>query len=106
MALDIKFIITRCKSFGSAGKRSTAISAERAKPFSCAAGANVSVTFYAYKTDAGSGIAAGLGNIQKVKDGEPLGGASNPEDDFEVLDDDEFETEFANTDDEDEDMFE
>lgn len=68
--------------------------------------ANVAVTFYAYKTDAGSGIAAGLGNIQKVKDGEPLGGASNPEDDFEVLDDDEFETEFANTDDEDENMFE
>ena len=68
--------------------------------------ANVSVTFYAYKTDAGSGIAAGLGNIQKVKDGEPLGGASNPEDDFEVLDDDEYENEFGEEVDDNEEMFE
>lgn len=68
--------------------------------------ANVSVNFYAYKMDAGSGIAAGLGNIQKVKDGEPLGGASNPENDFEVLDDDEFESEFGEEVDDNEEMFE
>ena len=51
--------------------------------------ANVSVNFYAYKKDVSVGIAAGLGNIQKDKAGEPLGGFTNPEDDFNVLDDDE-----------------
>ena len=61
--------------------------------------ANVSVNFFGYNTNGNAGIGAGLGNIQKIKDGEPLGGFSNPEDDFEVLDDDEFEDEFADDDD-------
>ena len=59
---------------------------------------NVSVNFFGYNTNGNAGIGAGLGNIQKVKDGEPLGGFSNPEDDFEVLDDDEFEDEFSDDD--------
>ena len=61
--------------------------------------ANVSVNFFGYNTNGNAGIGAGLGNIQKLKDGEPLGGFSNPEDDFEVLEDDEFEDEFSDDDD-------
>ncbi len=42
-----------------------------------------SIVFYAY--DNGSkGIACGLQNLQKLKDGEPLGGRSKAEDDFEI----------------------
>ncbi|MFP5522322.1 DUF2815 family protein [Peptococcus simiae] len=56
--------------------------------------ANVMVTFYPYDTAGNRGIGANLGNIQKVKDGERLGGGSTAEDDFnfeeEVLDDDDF----------------
>ncbi len=35
-------------------------------------------------------FACGLGNIQKVRDGEPLGGRTNAADDFATLDDDDF----------------
>ncbi|MFA9398374.1 MAG: DUF2815 family protein [Clostridiaceae bacterium] len=50
----------------------------------------VSVTFYAFNINGNRGIAAGLGNVQKLKDGEPLGGSSRAEDDFEIEDDDDF----------------
>ncbi len=36
--------------------------------------ARVSLTFYAFNTNGNKGIACGLGNIQKTRDGEPLGG--------------------------------
>lgn len=36
--------------------------------------ARVSVSFYAFNTNGNKGIAVGLGNIQKIRDGEPLGG--------------------------------
>lgn len=36
--------------------------------------ARVSISFYAFNVNGNKGIACGLGNIQKVKDGEPLGG--------------------------------
>ncbi len=36
--------------------------------------ARVSVSFYAFNTNGNKGIACGLGNIQKLRDGEPLGG--------------------------------
>lgn len=51
--------------------------------------ARVSINFYAFNTNGNRGIACGLGNIQKVKDGEPLGGKSSAADDFvtEVNDD-------------------
>ena len=49
-----------------------------------------SVTFYAFNSNGNRGIACGLGNIQKVADGEPLGGRSNAEDDFTSLEDDDF----------------
>jgi hypothetical protein len=47
-----------------------------------------SITFYAYKTNTAKGIACGLQNVQKLRDGEPLGGHSRAEDDF--ADDDDF----------------
>ena len=55
--------------------------------------ANVSVDFYAFNTRGNLGIACGLGNIQKVRDGERLTGERSAEDDFEALDnedDDDF----------------
>lgn len=43
----------------------------------------VSLNFFPYNTRGNRGVAAGLNNIQKLADGEPLGGASSrPEDDF------------------------
>ena len=50
----------------------------------------ISVTFYGYNSNGNRGIAAGLGNIQKFRDGEPLGGRTNAADDFESVDDDDF----------------
>ena len=50
----------------------------------------ISVTFYGYNCNGNRGIAAGLGNIQKLRDGEPLGGRTNAADDFESVDDDDF----------------
>lgn len=50
----------------------------------------ISVTFYGYNANGNRGIAAGLGNIQKLKDGESLGGRSNAADDFQTEDDEDF----------------
>jgi hypothetical protein len=36
--------------------------------------ARVSINFYAFNSNGNKGVACGLGNIQKVRDGEPLGG--------------------------------
>lgn len=47
--------------------------------------ARVSVNFYAFNSSGNKGIACGLGNIQKVRDGEPLGGKSKAEDDFDEI---------------------
>lgn len=47
-----------------------------------------SINFYAYCTKAAKGIACGLNNLMKTKDGEPLGGHSRAEDDFADIDDD------------------
>jgi hypothetical protein len=45
--------------------------------------ARVSVNFYAFNNNGNRGIAVGLRNVQKLRDGEPLGGGrSRPEDDF------------------------
>ena len=52
--------------------------------------ANVSLSFYAFNTNGNRGIACGLGNIQKVRDGEPLGGRTNASAEFETLDDEDF----------------
>ena len=50
---------------------------------------NISVNFYAYSKNGNKGIAAGLGNIQKLKDGESLGSGSTAAEDFNVVDVDE-----------------
>ena len=50
----------------------------------------VSLSFYAFNSNGNKGVACGLGNIQKVKDGEPLGGRTNAADDFGTLADDDF----------------
>jgi hypothetical protein len=52
--------------------------------------ARVSITFYAFNLNGNRGIACGLGNIQKISDGEPLGGKTTAADDFTTLDDDDF----------------
>lgn len=42
----------------------------------------VSVNFFAYNTNGNRGIGAGLGNIQKLRDGERLSGGPSAADDF------------------------
>ena len=45
--------------------------------------ARVSLSFYAFNTNGNRGIACGLGNVQKLRDGEPLGGGrTSAADDF------------------------
>ena len=41
-----------------------------------------SINFYAFNSNGNKGIACGLNNLQKIRDGEPLGGRSRAEDDF------------------------
>lgn len=53
---------------------------------------NVSVNFYAFNANGNRGVAAGLGNVQFVKDGERLSGKASAESEFDPLvevDDDE-----------------
>ena len=45
----------------------------------------VSMTIYPYNTDGGIGITGGLNNVQKVKDGEPLGAHASASDDFDAF---------------------
>lgn len=47
-----------------------------------------SINFYAFNSNGNKGIACGLNNLQKIKDGDPLGGKSRAEDDFADADDD------------------
>lgn len=41
-----------------------------------------SISFYAYNSSGNRGIACGLNNLQKLRDGEPLGGRASAESDF------------------------
>lgn len=50
----------------------------------------VSINFYAFNSNGNKGIACGLNNLQKIKDGEPLGGKSRAEDDFATEEDEDF----------------
>ncbi len=52
--------------------------------------ARVSLTFYAFNSNGNRGIACGLGNIQKMRDGESLGGGYSAEQDFATALDDDF----------------
>ena len=60
-------------------------------PMDCGSGdyCNVSVNFYAFNANGNRGVAAGLGNIQKVCDGERLSGKANASADFSQLDDED-----------------
>ena len=49
------------------------------------------INFYPFSVKGNRGVAAGLANIQFVADGEPLNGRSRAEDDFDNLDDDDFD---------------
>lgn len=50
--------------------------------------ARVSLNLYAFNVDGNKGIAAGLNNVQKLGEGEPLSGRSRAEDDFTAVEDD------------------
>lgn len=56
-----------------------------------------SLNFFAYNTAGNKGVGCGLNNLQKLADGDYLGGRTRPEDDFG----DGFEAENTNDDDED-----
>jgi len=49
--------------------------------------ARVSINFFSYAVSGKKGVGAGLNNVQKVADGDALGGRARPEDDFEPLSD-------------------
>lgn len=53
--------------------------------------AKVSLNFYPFNTNGNRGVAVGLGNIQKIKDGDRLAGGTTAAQDFGVIDDDDFE---------------
>mgnify|MGYP000915215346 FL=1 len=52
--------------------------------------ARVSINFYAFNSNGNKGIACGLGNIQKIRDGEPLGGRTSAAEDFATDVNDDF----------------
>lgn len=49
-----------------------------------------SITFYAFNSNGNKGIAVGLGNLQKISDGEPLSGRTRAENEFTTVEDDDF----------------
>ena len=52
--------------------------------------ARASINLYAFNSNGNKGIACGLNNLQKIRDGEPLGGKASAESDFATDDDDDF----------------
>ena len=60
---------------------------ERSEVYSGVYG-RASINFYAFNSNGNKGIACGLNNLQKIRDGESLGGKSRPEDDFADEDED------------------
>jgi hypothetical protein len=62
---------------------------ERSEVYSGVYG-RASINLYAFNSNGNKGIACGLNNLQKIRDGEPLGGKSRAEDDFATDDDDDF----------------
>ena len=56
-----------------------------------------SINFYAFNSNGNKGIACGLNNLQKIRDGESLGGKSRAEDDFADLDDDFLNRKYMNS---------
>lgn len=62
---------------------------ERSEVYSGVYG-RASISFYAFNSNGNKGIACGLNNLQKIRDGEPLGGKARAEDDFATADDEDF----------------
>ena len=62
---------------------------ERSKVYSGVYG-RASITLYAFNSNGNRGIACGLNNLQKIRDGEPLGSRTRAEDDFSACDDEDF----------------
>lgn len=62
---------------------------DRSEVYSGAYG-RASINFYAFNSSGNKGIACGLNNLQKIQDGEPLGGKSRAEDDFANEEEDDF----------------
>ena len=62
---------------------------ERSEVYSGVYG-RASINLYAFNSNGNKGIACGLNNLQKIRDGEPLGGKSRAEDDFDTEEDDDF----------------
>lgn len=62
---------------------------ERSEVYSGVYG-RASINFYAFNSNGNKGIACGLNNLQKIRDGESLGGRSRAEDDFADGDEDDF----------------
>ena len=62
---------------------------ERSEVYSGVYG-RASINFYAFNSNGNKGIACGLNNLQKIRDGESLGGKSRAEDDFAEEDEDDF----------------
>ena len=62
---------------------------ERSEVYSGVYG-RASITLYAFNSNGNRGIACGLNNLPKIRDGEPLGSRSRAEDDFDTNDDDDF----------------
>ena len=61
---------------------------ERSEVYSGVYG-RASISFYAFNSNGNKGIACGLNNLQKIRDGEPLGGKPRAEDEFASFDDDD-----------------
>lgn len=53
-----------------------------------------SINFYAFNSNGNKGIACGLNHLQKIRDGEPLGGRTRAEDDFA----EDYEDDYGNDD--------
>ena len=45
----------------------------------------LTINFYAFSASGNKGVAAGLGNVQKLGEGEPLGGFTRAESDFDAV---------------------
>lgn len=70
-------------------------------PMDCGSGdyCNVSVNFYAFNANGNRGVAAGLGNVQLIKNGERLAGKASAASDFdEMTEDEELDEIFGNGD--------
>lgn len=62
---------------------------ERSEVYSGVYG-RASINLYAFNSNGNKGIACGLNNLQKIRDGEPLGGKTRAEDDFATDPDEDF----------------